>query len=171
MLHEPDSPAYIHLKLNNLVDRAVINELLEASLAGVEIKLNIRGMFSLIMDPEDERTRNIQSMAIIDRYLEHTRMFIFCNGGDELVYISSADLMTRNLDRRVEVTCPILDPRLKKEMRDFFDIQWEDNIKARLLDKNLTNQYKAIPGAQPHQAQSAFYRYLSVKGLKSTLVK
>ncbi len=164
-------PAYIHLKLNNLVDQDLINELYEASLAGVEIKLNIRGMFSMVLNPDDPRTRNIQAMAIIDRFLEHTRIFIFCNSGNELCYISSADLMTRNIDRRVEVTCPILDPALKKEFRDFFDIQWADNTKARILDAGLTNQYRLCKGTPERRAQMDFYRYLQQKTQNSHLVK
>jgi len=164
-------PAYIHLKLNNLVDQQLIHELYEASLAGVEIKLNIRGMFSMVLSENDPRTRNIQAMAIIDRFLEHTRIFIFCNSGDERCFISSADLMTRNIDRRVEVTCPILDPALKKELRDFFDIQWADNTKARILDAGLTNKYRNAKGAPARRAQIEFYKYLQQRTQNSPLVK
>jgi polyphosphate kinase len=155
--------AWIHLKLNNLVDPGIIRELHEASRAGVEIKLNVRGMFCMVTGTGKSDTRNIQAMAIIDRFLEHTRIFFFGNKGEEICYISSADLMRRNLDRRLEVTCPILDPDLKQELRDFFDIQWKDNVKARILDSGLTNPYREDPENQPFRAQSAFYCYLKGK--------
>ena len=149
--------AYIHLKLNNLVDREMIDMLLMAARNGVEVRLNVRGMYSLI-SPDDPEY-NLQSIAIIDRYLEHTRLFFFCNGGEEEVYFSSADLMARNLDRRVELTCPILDPALKKELRDFFDLQWKDNTQVRILDKQLQNQHRE-PKKHKVQAQLEFYKYL-----------
>lgn len=155
--------AYIHIKLNNLVDPDIINELHEASRAGVEIRLNVRGMFCMITETGKSDTRNIESMAIIDRFLEHTRIFFFGNKGEELCYISSADLMRRNLDRRLEVTCPILDPDLKQELRDFFDIQWRDNVKARILNHGLTNPYREEPDNPPFRAQTAFYEYLKGK--------
>jgi polyphosphate kinase len=155
--------AYIHMKLNNLVDPGIIHELHEASRAGVEVKLNVRGMFCMVTGTGKSDTRNIESMAIIDRFLEHTRIFFFGNKGDEICYISSADLMRRNLDRRLEVTCPILDPDLKQELRDFFDMQWKDNVKARILDGALTNPYREDPENQPFRAQSAFYCYLKGK--------
>jgi len=154
-------PAYIHLKLNNLVDHEIIQLLLLAADSGVEVKLNIRGMFSLIMP--DEEKENLQAIALIDRFLEHTRLFFFCNGGQEKLYFSSADLMTRNLDRRVEVTCPVLDPKLHEELRTMFDIQWADNTQARILDRPLSNTHKLSPG-EPIRSQVAFYKYL--KGMK-----
>lgn len=155
--------AFIHFKLNNLVDQDIINALYEASLAGVEVRLNVRGMFCLITGNGKPETRNIESIAIIDRYLEHSRLFFFCNRGEELCYISSADLMRRNLDRRIEVTCPILDPLLKQELRDFFDIQWNDNVKARILNHNLSNPYRRQPEQVDFRAQTEFYEYLKAK--------
>jgi polyphosphate kinase len=155
--------AYIHFKLNNLVDQDIIKALYEASRAGVEIRLNVRGMFCPITETGNPETRNIHSMAIIDRYLEHTRLYMFGNKGEELCYISSADLMRRNLDRRLEVTCPIIDPELKQELHDFFEIQWNDNVKARILDQGLTNAYRSQPGEVPFSAQSGFYEYLTAK--------
>jgi polyphosphate kinase len=155
--------AYIHFKLNNLVDQDIINELYEASKAGVEIRLNVRGMFCPVTENGRAETRNIESMAIIDRYLEHTRIYLFGNKGNELCYISSADLMRRNLDRRMEVTCPILDPDLKQELRDFIDIQWKDNVKARILDNGLTNPYRNQHGEVPFRSQTEFYKYLISK--------
>jgi len=155
--------AYIHFKLNNLVDQDIINSLYEASSAGVEVRLNVRGMFCLVTDNGKAENSNIKSIALIDRYLEHTRLYFFGNRGDELCYISSADLMRRNLDRRMEVTCPILDPRLKQEIRDFFDIQWKDNVKARILDNGLTNPYRSEPDQPLFRAQTGFYEYLKAK--------
>ena len=135
-------PAYIHLKLNNLADKEVIQLLYDASSAGVEIRLNVRGIFSPILKKDLPETKNIKAIAIIDRFLEHTRLFFFCNNGDEKCYFSSADLMTRNLDRRVELTCPVIDASIQEHLRQVFDIQWEDNTKARILDADLSNQYK-----------------------------
>jgi len=153
-------PAFIHLKLNNLVDRELIDLLILASRTGVEVRLNVRGMYSMITPDSSEY--NIESIALIDRYLEHTRIYIFANGGDPKVYFGSSDLMTRNLDRRVEVTCPVLDSALKKELIDFFDIQWKDNTQARILDKNLSNTHRERSGS-PYRAQTEFHKYLKAK--------
>ncbi len=155
--------AYIHFKLNNLVDQDIIKALYAASRAGVEVRLNVRGMFCLVTDTGKPETRNIESIGIIDRYLEHSRLYMFGNKGEELCYISSADLMRRNLDHRMEVTCPIIDPELKKELHDFFDIQWRDNVKSRILDNGLTNPYRKQSDKMPFSAQSGFYEYLISK--------
>jgi polyphosphate kinase len=157
--------AYIHLKLNNLVDHDIITALYEASKAGVEVRLNVRGMFCAVTGNGKPENRNIESIGIIDRYLEHSRIYLFGNNGDEICYLSSADLMRRNLDRRIEVTCPILDPDLKREIRDFLDIQWRDNVKARVLDPKLTNPYRQQTETNPCQAQTEFYDYLLYKSL------
>ncbi|HEX7492621.1 MAG TPA: polyphosphate kinase 1, partial [Bacteroidales bacterium] len=106
--------AYIYLKLNNLTDNEIINHLYEASKSGVTIKLIIRGMISLVPGLKDI-SENIKAIGIVDQFLEHTRFLIFCNGGDEECYISSADLMTRNIEHRIEVTCPIFDKSIKNE--------------------------------------------------------
>lgn len=151
-------PAYIHLKLNNLVDRQMIELLLLASKSGVEVKLNVRGMYSLITP--DHPDYNLKAIALIDRFLEHTRIFFFCNNGEERVYFSSADMMARNLDRRVEITCPVLDPGLRKELRDIFDIQWNDNTQCRILDKDLKNLHRIRKGKSV-RSQIEIYRYLS----------
>jgi polyphosphate kinase len=87
---------------------------------------------------------------------------IFHNGGDDLYFITSGDFMTRNMERRVEVSCPIFDPDLKQEIRDIFDIQWNDNVKARILDRNLTNRY--VVNSEPTiRAQNDIYNYLAKK--------
>ncbi len=150
-------PAYIHLKLNNLVDQEIIQLLNLAAGNGVEVKLNVRGMLSLVM-PQAEQ-ENFKAIALIDRFLEHTRLFFFCNGGQEKLFFSSADLMTRNLDRRVEVTCPVLDPQLHQELRTMFDIQWADNTQARILDSSLSNQHVPKKG-QAIRSQVKFYQFL-----------
>jgi polyphosphate kinase len=106
-----------------------------------------------------DRTENIESIGIVDRFLEHSRILIFANGGNEKVFLSSADWMTRNLDRRVEVTFPIYDPKLQKELKEFLEIQWSDNVKARILDEQLSNQYRPRKG-EAVRSQSAFYELL-----------
>jgi len=132
--------AYMWLKLNNITDREIIDKLYEASQAGVEIRMIIRGMFSIVAGVKG-LSENIQAIGIVDRFLEHTRFMIFCNGGDEEIYISSADLMTRNLDHRIEVTCPVFDENIKKHLKKVFEIQWKDNTKARIIDPALSNKF------------------------------
>lgn len=150
-------PAYIHIKLNNLGDNEIIQLLYDASSAGVDVKLNVRGMFTPVLLENREETKNIQAIAIIDRFLEHSRLFFFCNNGNEECYFSSADLMTRNLDRRVELTCPVLDIDIHKHLRAIFDIQFEDNTKARILDAGLNNNYKTTDG-EPVRSQMEIYK-------------
>lgn len=130
--------AYIYLKLNNLADKEVIRKLYEAGDAGVEVKLIVRGMFSLVTG----KSPNIEAISIVDKYLEHDRYYIFAAGGEREVYLSSADLMPRNIDRRVEVTCPVYEKELKEELIGLFSIEWEDNEKARILDEELSNEYR-----------------------------
>jgi polyphosphate kinase len=116
-------------------------------------------MFAMFPDSVEEKY-NIRSIGIIDRYLEHSRIFYFYNGGKENIYISSADLMSRNLDRRVEVTVPIYDPEIKKELSGFLDLQWHDNTAARILDNGLTNQINGHVNDPKLTAQLAFYDFL-----------
>ncbi|MFC2088178.1 polyphosphate kinase 1 [Calditrichota bacterium] len=151
--------AYIHVKVNGLVDPPIIEKLYEASQAGVQIRLNVRGMFSLVTGIEGVST-NIEAIGIVDKFLEHTRIYIFCNGGEERYFISSADWMPRNIDRRVEVTCPIYDKEIQKELRTFFDLQWKDNIKARLLNQKLDNKIRINDLNEPFRAQREIYEYL-----------
>ena len=150
--------AYIHLKLNNITDAEIINNLYEASSAGVNIKLIIRGMNSLVPGNKDI-SENIKAIGIVDRFLEHSRFMIFRNGGKEEVFISSADLMTRNLDHRIEVTCPVFDKNLKNELKEIFDIQWSDNVKARKLDASLSNKF-VKPDKKEFRSQVEVYNYL-----------
>ncbi|MFN2380700.1 MAG: hypothetical protein ABR519_10910, partial [Bacteroidales bacterium] len=132
--------AAISIKLNNLVDPGVIERLYAASRAGVEVRLMVRAMFSVVTGI-GAISDNIRATGIVDRFLEHSRILIFHNGGNSRVYITSGDFMTRNLERRVEVACPVFDPDLKQELTDIFNIQWSDNVKARVLDPQLKNNY------------------------------
>ncbi|HGJ65729.1 TPA: polyphosphate kinase 1 [bacterium] len=132
--------AYIYLKFNNITDMEIIDRLYEASQAGVEIRIIARGMFSVVPGVKG-LSENISAIAIVDRFLEHTRFMIFCNNGNEEIYISSADLMTRNIEHRIEVTCPIFDEQIRKHLKKVFDIQWQDNVKARILDASQSNKF------------------------------
>jgi polyphosphate kinase len=151
--------AYIHIKINHLTDPVLIGKLYRASEAGVKIRLIVRGMFSLIPGYKGISS-NIEAISIVDRFLEHSRILIFANGGEEKYFLSSADLMPRNLDRRVEVICPIYDRDIKSELRKFFDIQWQDNVRARILDEALENKIRTDPAARPIRAQWEIYDYL-----------
>jgi len=154
--------AAIDLKLNNLTDPTLISLLYEAAEAGVKVRLNVRGMYSVLPHTLAHR-ENIEAVTILDRFLEHTRIFIFENGGDEKMFLSSGDWMTRSLDRRVEVTFPIYDPDIQRELASFMEIQWRDNVKARVLDPDLTNQYRPRKG-KAIRAQTAFYESLEPRG-------
>ena len=150
--------AYINLKLNNITDSEIINHLYKASKAGVSIRLIIRGMISLVPGIKD-LSENIRAIGIVDRFLEHTRFMIFCNGGNEECFISSADLMTRNIEHRIEVTCPVFDKNIRNEMKEIFEIQWSDNVKARILDSTLSNAF-VKPGKIQIQSQIEVYNYI-----------
>jgi polyphosphate kinase len=125
---------------------------------GVEIRLIVRS--ACVIKPQAPGLGgNIRGISIVDKYLEHARLMIFCNAGDDEVYISSADLMTRNLDRRVEVAAPVLDGRLKEELKRFFEIQWSDTAKARDLASLDANAYVPAGNAARVRAQDALYGY------------
>lgn len=150
--------AYINLKMNSLSDFAIIDKLYDASNAGVKIKLQIRGICSLIPGVKG-MSENIEAISIVDNLLEHTRVYIFCNDSDPEVFISSADFMRRNLDGRVEVTCPIYDQDIKNQLIDTFDTGWKGNIKARIHSEKLDNKYR-VRGDQPiFRAQLETYNY------------
>lgn len=133
--------AEIFLKVNNLVDEAIIEQLYEASQQGVKVRIIVRGMCALKPGIKGLSDR-IEVISIVDRFLEHSRVYYFYNGGDERIFISSADLMTRNLEERVELTCPIFGAELKEQIKTILEIHWRDNTKARLMDATQSNHYK-----------------------------
>ena len=151
--------ASIFLKMNSLADHAMIAALYQAGQAGVKIRLIIRGICSLVAGLPG-LSENIAALSIVDKYLEHSRIFVFGNGGKPKYFISSADWMTRNLDHRVEVACPIYDKNLQRELQTYLDIQWRDNTKARRLNLAQDNQYRRNPAEAPVRAQDAIYQYL-----------
>ncbi|NDV97104.1 polyphosphate kinase 1 [Dysgonomonas sp. 521] len=157
--------AYIFAKFNSLTDEEMVKLLYKASQAGVEIRLIVRG--ACCLQPQvKKQSENIRVISIVDRYLEHARMAIFYNNGDEKVYIMSADWMTRNLDRRVEVGVPILDQKIKHTLKEFFDIQWSDNEKARDLTIFGSNNYVEKGDNLPCRSQMALYDFY--KGMNET---
>ena len=150
--------AYIYIKINNLTDTEIIEQLYQASNAGVKVKLIVRGMLSLVPQTP-KKSENIKAIGIVDRFLEHSRYMIFCNGGNEEIFISSADLMPRNLDHRLEVTCPIFDRNIKDEIRKIFEIQWKDNVKARIYDAAQSNAF-VKSDKQKIRSQVEVYNYI-----------
>lgn len=152
--------AYMILKMNSLVDNDMIKKLYEASQAGVQITLIIRGICSLVTEIPGF-SDNIKAYSIVDKYLEHARVFIFGNSGNEKIYITSADWMSRNLDSRSEVAVPILDPEVKKQIKEIINIQLSGNTKVRILDRLQLNLYKkAKVGERKIRAQDEIYNYL-----------
>lgn len=147
------------LKANNLVDKGLVNKLYEASGAGVNIRMIIRGMCSLVPGVEGV-SDNIKIISIVDRFLEHPRVMITHNNGDPQVYISSADWMTRNIDHRIEVAAPIRDERLKQRIIDIINIHFTDTVKARWIDKEMSNSYVARGNRKKVRSQIAIYDYL-----------
>lgn len=154
--------AYIKLKMNSISDFKMTDKLYEASKAGVKIQLIIRGICCLIPGVKG-LSENIEAISIVDNYLEHSRIYIFANDGNPDVFISSADFMTRNLDARVEVTCPIYDEDIKKELIETFEIGWKANVKARIHSAALLNQYRNRGDEKPFRAQQEMYNYYQNK--------
>lgn len=152
--------AEISLKLNNLVDSGLINQLYSASNAGVKIKIIVRGMCSLVPGLPGI-SDNIKAISIVDQFLEHPRVMIFHNGGDKSVFISSADWMERNIDQRVEVATPIYDDKLKKRIIDVINLHWKDNAKARVINKTQTNRYVIGSKVNQVRSQTAIYDYFN----------
>lgn len=167
--------AEIILKCNNIVDPQFSSKLYEASQAGVEIRLIVRGMCSLTPGVPG-LSENIQAISIVDRYLEHARVYVFHNRGRPDYYFGSADLMTRNIDFRVEVLCPLRDPEAQKTVQDILDQQWHDNVKARRINIEQDNA-SLLPAKHSGKlhAQETIYRYLATGKLprypKSTMTR
>ena len=154
--------AKIQLKINNLVDTKLIDKLYQASNAGVKIELIIRGVCCLIPQVKG-KSMNIEAISIVDRYLEHSRFMIFHNNAEPLYFISSADWMERNLDKRIEVGTPIFDKDIQQELSIIFSTQWNGTVKARILDKQQRNKYQRIPGQHNH-SQQQLWEYYTQKG-------
>ncbi len=153
--------AFIKIKMNSFTSYKMVDKLYEASRAGVKIQLIIRGICCLIPGVEG-MSENIEAISVVDKFLEHPRLFIFGNDGNPSVYISSADWMTRNIDYRVEVGCPIYDEDVKQELLDTFEISWNDNIKARIFSAKQDNAYKDDDKPKV-RSQFALYDYYKKK--------
>lgn len=147
------------IKVNSLSDKECINKIYEAAKAGVVVKLIVRGIYCAV-NQKDFKTK-LQAISIVDEYLEHARVLYFYNKGMEDMYISSADWMTRNLDYRIEAAAKITQKNLKKELKDILDIQLSDNVKARILNKNLDNKYvERSKNDKTVRSQIEIYNYL-----------
>ncbi|PTT77378.1 polyphosphate kinase 1, partial [Chryseobacterium sp. HMWF001] len=151
------------VKANSVSDRSLIEKLYEAAQAGVVIRMIVRGIYCAVNQKDFKE--KIKAISIVDEYLEHARVMYFYNKGVEDMYISSADWMTRNLDYRIEAAAKITDKNLKKELKDILDIQLKDNVKARILDKKLSNEYIHNP-KEECRSQIETYRYLKAKTKK-----
>lgn len=156
-------PSGIILKMNSLSDEALIHKLYEAATAGVEIRMVIRGICCMLTENK-KFTAPVQAISIVDENLEHSRVLIFHNGGKQKVMLSSADLMVRNLDHRVEVAVFIHDKAIGNELKDMIQIQLKDNVKARWLDNKLSNAYVRTRGRKI-RSQKEIYHYLQQKAL------
>ncbi len=154
--------AYMILKMNSLVDEGIIDKLYQASRAGVKVQIIVRGMCSLVPGIKGV-SDNITAISIIDKYLEHARVQIYGNNGNELIYLTSADFMSRNIDSRVEVGFPIYNEALRKEIRNIIDIQLKDNTRAREINAGHTNKYHKTNSETLTRAQLDIYTYLKNK--------
>jgi len=152
-------PAWMILKMNSLIDPGMMEKIYEAAQAGVDVKLIVRGIFGLQVGINGF-SKNIKAISIVDKYLEHSRVFLFGAGGEEKMYISSADWMPRNLNRRVEVACPIYSIEIKEELKKLLEIQLRDNSKARILDPDLSNNYSNGIPDKKYRAQEDYYNYI-----------
>ncbi|MCL4144549.1 UNVERIFIED_CONTAM: hypothetical protein GTU68_014456 [Idotea baltica] len=148
---------FIRLKMNSISSYKMIDKLYEASNAGVQIQMIVRGICCLIPGVKG-MSENIEVISVVDKFLEHSRLYIFGKGSDVKLYISSADWMTRNIDNRVEVSCPIYDEDVKQEILDTYNICWSDNVKARLLNSTIENEYRINSNAKV-RSQTAIYDY------------
>lgn len=161
--------ASITLKVNSLSDATLIHKLNEAAKAGVEIRMIIRSIFCAVLHPKKTKGK-VSAISIVDEYLEHARVMIFHNLGKEKIYISSADWMVRNLDHRIEAAVPVTDPAICAELKDIIHIQLRDNIKARILDNELSNNYVPSTGKKKVRSQIETYQYLYKKNTANSEV-
>ena len=153
----------ITVKMNSLSDEGMIDKLYDAAREGVPVKLIVRGIFCMLTENKRFK-RQVKAISIVDEYLEHARVWVFHNRGKEKVYISSADWMLRNLEHRVEATCPIWDKEIKQELKDILNIQLQDNVKSRWLDNELNNEYVKTTKKKV-RSQVETYDYLYKKTL------
>lgn len=156
--------AKIILKMNSLADLQLIEKLTIAAIEGVEVKLIIRGIFCMLTENKKYQ-KSIQAISIVDEYLEHARVFYFYANGEEKMFLSSADWMIRNIDHRVEVTCPVLDNDIKQTLKRILEIQLNDNVKARILNNSLNNMYVQNTGKKKIRSQVDIYQFLMSKAL------
>jgi polyphosphate kinase len=154
--------ASIILKLNSLSDADLIEKLYDAAQAGVVVKLIVRGIFCAVIE-NSKFKKPISAISIVDEYLEHARVMIFHNDGKEKVFISSADWMVRNLDHRVEAAIPVTNKDIIAELKDIINIQLRDNVKARYLDRDLSNNYVETDEHNKVRSQIEIYNYLQAK--------
>ena len=159
---EAGKPAYIYIKMNSLVDTEMIKKLYQASEAGVKIKMIVRGICSLVTELKGY-SDNIEVISIVDKFLEHSRILVFAGNGEEKYFISSADWMYRNLDHRSEVALPVYDKELQKQLMTYLLIQWNDNVKARIIDQDQKNVYRSSGGGSPVRSQDDISRWLNGK--------
>ncbi len=162
-------PAAITVKLNSLSDKILITKLTEAAIAGVKVQMVVRGIFCAITEAKKLK-QNFSAISIVDEYLEHARVLIFHNGGKEKIYISSADWMVRNLDHRIEAAAPVLDKQIATELKEIIHIQLRDNVKARILDNELQNNYVPSAGKKKIRSQIETYNYLQQKITKQSAI-
>lgn len=152
--------AWAIIKVNSLVDRRAAAKLYEASKEGVRIDLINRGI-CVLKPGVPGQSENIHALSIVDKYLEHSRVYIFANGGDPQYYTSSADWMPRNFDHRIEVVCPVYDRGIQQTLMDIMQIQMRDNVKSRHLDPDRLNRYRETEDPGRHRAQFEIYDYYS----------
>ncbi len=151
--------AYIKVKINHITDEDVVRKLYDASAAGVEVDLLVRGNCALVTGIQG-KSDHIRIHGIIDRYLEHSRILIFCNGGDERYFIGSADWMPRNLDHRIEVMAPVYNPAVRAELKRIVEWGMMDNRKGRIVDGTGHNMfYEGTEGAEAFRSQERLYDY------------
>ncbi|MFZ4398942.1 MAG: polyphosphate kinase 1 [Bacteroidales bacterium] len=155
-------PAWMIIKLNNIVDDKIINKLYEASQANVNIKIIARGICVLVPGLPGI-SENIEAISIVDRYLEHSRIFVFCNNNDPKYYIGSADWMQRNFDHRIEVTTPVYDKKIQADLNAMLQIQLKDNVKARIISVTTPIEYKKTISEEKIRSQIEIYKYLKNK--------
>ena len=150
-------PAYIKMKVNHITDPVMVDKLYEAARAGVKIELLVRGNCALVNS--GQAGEPIRIVGIIDRYLEHARIFCFCNNGAEKIFMGSADWMPRNLDNRIEVVTPVYDPVVKEELRRIVDFGLRDTRQGRIVDGTDSNVIQSSGEQEPFRSQEALYNF------------